>query len=274
MSELWGDEVYGPVARVLYERCGLVFEGGQAHLFRRRIDRRALELHYATVAQYVAAFPSRGEGEFEFLIELLTVNETYFFREEDHFNVVVDSLWPEWTKGGERPIRVWSAACSTGCEAFTLALLLREKGLAGPGAAAVEIVGTDVSNRVLEVAKEGLYGEFSLRGLSPYYRRKYFTQEGDLFRLDPRVRELVAFRRLNLLGGQPAAESNRYQVIFCRNVLIYFDLEAKRKVVGRLVRALRPGGVLIVGRSETLFQIDEAPPLIHVGGSLVYRRPM
>lgn len=273
VSELWKDPDFGPVAAELYRRCGLVFEGGQSHLFRRRVQRRAEELGFKSVGSYSAGLLGRGDAEFDLLVDLLTVNETYFFREEEHFRVLLSDLWPQWAKANDGPIRVWSAGCSLGCEAYTLAILLRDKGLVGRGAPGAEILGTDVNRRVLEEAREGVYGDFSLRSTAPYFRQKYFRPEGALFRLDPQVAPMVSFRRLNLLKPEGFLPAGGFHAIFCRNVLIYFDAAAKRRTVATLTRLLRPGGVLIVGRSESLFNVPEAPPLLNLGGTLLYRKP-
>ncbi|MBI5017383.1 MAG: protein-glutamate O-methyltransferase CheR [Deltaproteobacteria bacterium] len=273
MSELWRDPVFGPVASELYRRCGLVFEGGQSHLFRRRVERRAEDLGYPSAAAYVSGLAARGDAELDLLVELLTVNETYFFREEEHFHAVVGELWPSWARGGHGPIRVWSAGSSIGCEAYTLAILLREKGLVGAGRPAPEILATDINRRVLEEAQAALYGEFSLRNTSAYFRSKYFRPEGQQVRLVPEVASMVTFRKLNLLTLEGSMPAGGFHVIFCRNVLIYFDVAAKRRTIEALVKALRPGGVLIVGRSESLFNVPEAPPLVNLGGTLLYRKP-
>lgn len=273
MSELWRDPVFGSLAAELYRRCGLVFEGGQSHLFRRRVERRAEELGYPDVVAYASGLAARGDAELDLLVDLLTVNETYFFREEEHFQAIVGELWPLWARSGESRIRVWSAGCSTGCEAYTLAVLLREKGLVGLGRPLAEILATDVNRRVLEEAQSALYGDFSLRNTSSYYRQKYFRPEGQLSRLVAEVASMVVFRKLNLLKPEGYLPPGGFHVIFCRNVLIYFDVEAKRRTIATLVKVLRPGGVLIVGRSESLFNVPEAPPLVNLGGTLVYRKP-
>ncbi len=274
MSQLWKDPVYGPLAQGLYARCGLVFEGGQVHLFRKRVDRRATELGYPSAAAYVAALRGTlGEAEYEHMVETLTVNETYFFREQEHFQLLVDKLWPAWAREGDGPVRVWSAACSTGCEPYTLAILLRERRWVGPGRPRVEILATDVNTTVLRDAGSGLYGEFALRQVSPYYRDKYFRREGGLYRLDPEVRKMVTFRRYNLLRPDGLLPPGGFHAVLCRNVLIYFDQEAKRKAVGGMVRALKPGGALIIGRSESLFSVPEAPPIENHDGLLIYRKP-
>lgn len=271
VSDLWKDPVYGTVAGALYRRCGLVFEGGQGHLFRKRLERRADELGYPDVAAYSTALASRGDEELDLLVDLLTVNETYFFREEEHFNALLSESWSGWARGGA-PVRVWSAGCSTGCEAYTLAILLRERGVVGPGRPPVEILATDVNNRVLDEARAGLYGEFSLRNTPDYYRAKYFRKERHLFRLDPEVRAMVTFRKVNLMRPDACLPAGSFHAVLCRNVLIYFDIDAKRQTVRALTHLLRPGGVLVVGRSESLFNIPEAPPLVNFGGVLVYRK--
>lgn len=274
MSRLWDDPVLGRLARELYRRCGLVFEGGQAHLFRRRIERRAAELGYDRVEAYIADLTgSLGEPEHEHLVELLTVNETYFFREEEHFRALIEHLWPRWASGRQGPVRIWSAACSNGCEPYTLAILLRERGMVGAGWPQVEILGTDVNARVLADAREGVYGEFALRNTPEHYRKRYFVREGHLYRLVPEVRSMVTFRRDNLVRSTPGPAPGSHHAVLCRNVLIYFDTQAKRRVVRRLVSVLRPGGVLIVGRSESLFNVPEAPSMVNIGGVLMYQRP-
>lgn len=272
MSELWLDPHLGMMARELYQRCGLVFEGGQRHLFRKRLERRAGELGYESPGAYAADLLGRlGEVEFERLIELLTVNETFFFREEEHFRLLVEHCWPRWVRAGTNPIRIWSAACSTGCEPYTLAMLLRERRVAGPGNPRVEILGTDVNGRVIEEARKGLYTDFALRNTQLYYREKYFRREGQHYRLDPAVREMVEFRRFNILRHE-LVPRGPFHAILCRNVLIYFDLGAKRRAVGALAAALARSGVLVVGKSETLFNVPEAPPMLNLNGVIAHQK--
>lgn len=270
-SRLWADPVFGPLARELYRRSGLVFEGGQTHLFCKRVERRAHDLGAPGVEAYAATLCREAdEEEFERLIEILTVNETYFFREEEHFSLLLDTFWPEWRRRDPRtPVRVWSAACATGCEPFTLAMLLKE----GRGGGPVEILGTDINARVLHDARGGQFGEFSLRNTPERYREAYFRRQGGGYLLAPAVRELVRFQQLNLLHAAGRIPRNQFHAIFCRNVLIYFDLTAKRRVIQTLTEALRPGGVLLVGRSESLFNVPEAPPLGNAGGILYHRKP-
>ena len=273
MSDLWKDPLFGGLALELYRRYGLVFEGGQGHLFRKRLARRAQELDYPSLEDYLADVKtSAREREYDCLGDLLTVNETYFFREEEHFQALLGELWPGWIRSGDDPIRVWSAGCSTGCEAYTLAILLQERGLIGANRPAVEILGTDVNSRVLEEARGGLYGDFALRSTSSYYRQKYFSKEDHLYRLSPEVRRMVEFRRYNLLKPEAFFPAGWFHAILCRNVLIYFDADAKRRAIAALDRSLRHGGALIVGRSESLFNVPDAPPMVNLGGVLLHRK--
>jgi chemotaxis protein methyltransferase CheR len=242
-------------------------------LFRKRLERRAVELGHSDSAAYLAHLERSGtETEYERLTELLTVNETFFFREEEHFHLLLDEFWPQWSRRCEGLIRVWSAACSIGCEPYTLAMLLRERGLVGPGRPEVEILGTDVNGRVIKAAQRGQFGEFSLRNTGAHYREKYFRKNGPTYRLDPEVRKMVVFRQFNLLRPDMLTPSGGVHAILCRNVLIYFDSEAKRRAVGLLAQTLRPGGVLLVGRTESLFNVPEAPPLISRGSVLAHRK--
>lgn len=274
MSRLWSEPVFGPLARTLYQKCGLVFEGGQAHLFRKRVERRAQELGCDDVRSYLLeVLARRGEAEYERLVELLTVNETYFFREEEHFHVLMDEFLPDWRKQKNAPLRVWSCACSTGCEPYTLAILLRDRGFVGHGFPKVEILGTDVNGRVLDEARQGVYGEFALRNTPAHYREKYFRRKGHCYELEATVRKMVTFRKINLLAAGESSPGGAFDAIFCRNVLLYFDLEAKRRVVAALAKALGSGGVLFVGRSESLFNVEAAPPAQNIRGVMVHRKP-
>lgn len=271
MSVLWADPIFGILARELYGRYGLVFEGGQCHLFKKRIARRSEDLGYASPSEYLRQFiDKKSEEEFENLVELLTVNETYFFREVEHYNVLLETFWPKWTQKGDKVIRVWSAACSKGCEAYTLAMMLLEKGMVGPGRPKVEILATDVNRRVIEEARRGVYGEFALRSTSSYYRKKYFEKKTDGYHLSDSVLKMISFRKFNLLTTEEFGPRQAYNVVFCRNVLIYFDQKAKRRVVASIENSIKPGGIMLIGRSESLFGVPEAPQLISFGDVMVH----
>ncbi len=204
MSGLWSDNSLGCLARELYRRSGLVFEGGQAGLFRKRVERRARELGYEGAPAYVADLDARlGDTEYDRLIELLTVNETFFFRDQEQVRALLARHWSRWEASGPGPVRLWSAACSTGCERYTLAILLRELGYVGPGRPGVEILGTDLNRRVLSEARRAEYREFAFRSTPSYYRERYFRRETGRYRLDPSIRSMVRFRSFNLL--QPAS---------------------------------------------------------------------
>jgi len=271
VSLLWADPVFGLLAKTLYGRYGLVFEGGQSHLFKKRISRRAEELGFSGPAEYLRKITEKNsEEEFESLVELLTVNETYFFREPEHYNLLLETFWPKWIRNGETTIRIWSAACSKGCEAYTLAMMLIDKGLVGPTRPKVEILATDVNRRMIAEAKKAVFGEFALRNTTAYYRDKYFEKKANGYHLSDAVAQMVDFKKYNLLKPFDLPTRQPFHAVFCRNVLIYFDQNAKRRVVGSIENLIKPGGLLIIGRSESLFGVPEAPQLTSIRDVMIH----
>jgi chemotaxis protein methyltransferase CheR len=187
----------------------------------------------------------------------MTTNESFFFRDIKPFDQFRQFVLPRLlaARAPAQPIRVWSAACSSGQEPYSLAMILREEGgkLAGRR---VEIVATDISREMLEKCKAGLYSQFEVqRGLPVQYLVKYFAQMGDKWRIDAGLRELIHFREFNLL--QDPSALGTFDVVFCRNVLIYFDNDTKRTVLERINRLLAPDGFLYLGGAETVLGISD-----------------
>lgn len=186
------------------------------------------------------------------VIAALTTNETSWFRDGRPFEFLKDNVLPELRrrKPADEPLRIWSAASSTGQEAYSIAMCL-EEGSFGHAASNASILASDVSTRALEQAAAGLYSDFEIRrGLSERLLTRFFIAEGALWRVHPSIRARVAFRHLNLL--QVPADIGSFDVIFCRNVMIYFDAPTRNRVIEALVRRLAPGGYLFFGSAETL----------------------
>ena len=211
-----------------------------------------------------------GEGaqeELQLMVDLLTTNETYFFREEKHFEYLVDTILAQHSQG--RPFDVWSAASSTGEEIYTIAMVLAENlGID----ASWTVTGSDISRRVLSVAEQGLYWQDRTRGLPTGYLKKYCMRgvgenEGR-FLIAPELRRHTRFMQVNLNESLP--NIGKCNVIFLRNVMIYFDAETKRQVVERLVQKLQPRGYLIIGHSESLNGITDRVKLVQ---PTIYRLP-
>jgi chemotaxis protein methyltransferase CheR len=203
-------------------------------------------------------------------MEALTTNETLFFRDMAPFDALRTLLLPELMKTlpPAQPLRIWSAAASSGQEAYSIAMLLRE---AGPQQRPVQIVGTDISDQILDVAREAKYVQFEVnRGLPAMYLVKYFNPLGLDWQLKDEIRSQVTFRRFDL--RQAMTGLGRFHIIFCRNVLIYFDQETKTKILKQIATVLEPGGYLLLGGAESIMNLHESFERVATTTTAVYRR--
>ncbi|MEW6765120.1 MAG: protein-glutamate O-methyltransferase CheR [Pseudomonadota bacterium] len=242
------DRAFERIRRMLYDSVGITLGPAKKALVTGRLARRLRAHGLACFDGYVSLVESQA-AEFQTMVDLLTTNETSFFREPRHFDFLRDSILRDHSRG--RPFRVWSAASSTGEEpysiAMTLAAHLGER-------ASWEVVATDISTRVLEHGRRGVYAEEVRTRIPPDYLRAYCLkgvrgQAGALL-MDRPLRERVDFRMLNLNGSWP--DMGSFQVIFLRNVMIYFDAQTKHRLINRMADRLMPGGYLFIGHSETL----------------------
>jgi len=176
----------------------------------------------------------------------------------------------EKEKKGERSLRIWSAGCSSGEEPYTIAMLLLEMGFKGWR---VEIIGADISQRVLQLARKAVYGKSSFRATEEAYIRRYFQEQDGSYKIADKVKELVTISHLNLFDENRLTLLGKMDIIFCRNVIIYFDQMAKKKVVEVFYRMLRDGGYLLLGHSESLMNISTAFVLRHLQNDMVYQKP-
>lgn len=249
------DQEFGLFQRLIYKIAGISLSDAKKVLLVGRLQKRLRHYGFDNFTAYYRMVASgQHPEELQQMVDLLTTNETYFFREPKHFEYLVEEVLPA-SRGRETPFRVWSAASSTGEEAYTLAMLLAEHLPRNPW----EIVGSDISTQVLEKARRGHYPIERNQGIPPKYLGKYClkgvrSHEGT-FLINRALRERVRFLQVNLTLPVEA-DVGRFDVIFLRNVMIYFDIETKRKVVANLLPHLLPGGHFIIGHSETLNGID------------------
>ncbi len=222
-------------------------------------------------------FDQRGADELEIAIDLLIPHETYFFREPGQLQCFVNEVLPMLSteRAALRSLHFWSAGCASGEEAYTLAML----ALDAPSVEgwSFDILGTDLSRKALLTARHAEYGPAGLRTTTPQQKEKYFEQsptDATKLRVLPRYRAPVRFAQLNLLDAEGAALLPTMDVIFCRNVLIYFDLETRKRVVEAFFERLRPGGLLLLGHSENLLSSNTQFELMQLEGDLVYRKPV
>jgi chemotaxis protein methyltransferase CheR len=262
------DAEFAQFQRLIYQIAGISLADSKKVLLVGRLGKRVKALGLASFGAYYQHVASgRDENERQTMVDLLTTNETYFFREEAHFDFLRQTILPQRPPGVS--FDVWSAASSTGEEIYTLAMVLADE-LGANGS--WTILGSDISTHVLAIAQRGQYWLDRTRGLPQSYLRKYClkgvrSQEGS-FIIDPQLRRHTRFMQVNLNTTLP--ELGKFHVIFLRNVMIYFDNDTKRQVVARLVERLRPGGYLIVGHSESLNGINDKVKAVR---PTIYRLP-
>jgi chemotaxis protein methyltransferase CheR len=263
-----GERAFERVSAKLYDVAGIRLTAEKRELVRARLWKRMGQLGIKDFDTYVdtALGDPRGE-ELARMIDVLTTNKTNFFREEAHFEFLRSVVLPEVAARGAR-IRIWSAACSTGEEPYTIAMVLAE-ALAQLESWDVRILASDISARVLETARGGEYREEHVREVDPVLRSRYFQRTpGGTYRIAANLRNLVHFARLNLMEEWPMR--GPFDVVFCRNVMIYFDRETQQRLVSRFRDLIRPGGYLIVGHSESLTSFRSDYEFVRPA---TYRRP-
>lgn len=245
--------------KVLREGSGLVLSAEKQYLAESRLLPVARKHRLGSLADLVAALQTTSPGALATeVIEAMATNETFFFRDKIPFEHFRDTIMPALmaTHSYRRRIRIWCTAVASGQEAYSLAMMLREMNqqLAGYR---IELLATDLSNEVLEKAKAGIYSQFEVqRGLPIQQLLKYFTQVGDAWQIAPEIRAMVSFRHINLLHD--FGHLGSFDLIFCRNVLIYFDQPTKTSVLDRLARVIEPDGFLVLGAAETVIGLTEA----------------
>jgi len=261
--------------RIIYERSGIRFPDARKHVLESRLGRRLAELGLDSYDHYIALL-SLGPyqtDEFQEMFNRITINETSFFRNEAQLEAFEGRMLPELIRAreGTRRLRIWSAACSSGEEPFTIAMLLHRALGARLGDWRIEILGTDISEKVLSVANTGRYHPDSMRSTPEPLKRRYFTEIDGRFQLDDEIRALVTFERHNLRDRLAAKRHGTWDVIFCRNVMIYFDDDMKTRVASMFEEQLASDGYLLIGHSETLRGLETRFECVPLPRAFAYR---
>jgi chemotaxis protein methyltransferase CheR len=271
------DAEFRMFADLLRRHCGLHFGPDARFLLEKRLARRlrALEMNSFAAYRYRVRSASPHDEEFANLIDELTTNETYFFRERSQLRALIGEIFAELQVArqgeGRGPITVWSAGCSSGEEPYSIVMLAMEAGMI-PGKD-LHVYASDISCRMLKKARQGVYREASFRETEPALRQRYFEEKDDQWRISGEVKKHVDFIHLNLLDRSKISLLGSMDVILCRNVIIYFDVENKRKVIQTFYEKLRPGGHLLLGHAESLINLSSSFELRHLTNDLVYHRP-
>jgi chemotaxis protein methyltransferase CheR len=269
-------DVFRLIRDFVRDYCGIFFDDDSRYLLEKRLSRRVRTLHFNTFREYYRylLYHKNRDEELLSIIDILTVNETYFFREQNQLKAFSEEILLELKdlNKDKKRLRIWSAGCSTGEEPYTIAMLILEKG--GFQNWNVELFGSDINQRVLQVARGGLYRKNSFRTIEPYLHHKYFREENNLSRISDNVKQFVNFSHLNLLDPFKVKLVGTMDVIFCRNVLIYFDHPSRKKVIEMFYERLVEGGYLLLGHAESLINISTAFTLKHLKYDMVYQKPL
>lgn len=264
------DSTFKELRDFIYEKSGIFIPDSKKYFVENRLIRRIQEKNLKGFEDYLYFVKYNTNGdEVTKLIDVMTTNETFFFREPHHFNALCDFIVPELEKKGVRKIKIWSAACSTGEEPYTIAMIFMEK----KPVIKPELYASDISQSVLNSAEKAVYNAYSTRNVPEPFLKKYFKQENIYYILDQSVRNSVKFMHINLTDEKKMKTMRDIDVIFCRNVLIYFDDRAKHKAVSLLYDSLKPGGFLFIGSSESLHTVTRAFRPFVINNTVIYKRP-
>jgi chemotaxis protein methyltransferase CheR len=276
-EQIMSDEEFFLLRDCVHSHCGIYFDNDSKYLLEKRLSRRLGALNLTTFHDYYhfLKYNRKKDQELMDIMDILTTNETYFFRESFQLKAFTDEIIPEMIASkkasGNKSLRIWSAGCSTGEEAYTIAMLLR--GILEIRDWKIEIVGTDISQRVLQQARRAVYGKSSFRATDEEYIKRFFVEQEDGLKVSDEIRNMVTISHLNLFDTNRMVMLGKMDLIFCRNVIIYFDISAKKRVVESFFNSLHDGGFLLLGHSESLMNITTMFTLRHFKNDMIYQKP-
>lgn len=272
------DDEFRQLRDFIYQQCGIYIAENRKYLIENRLGNRLKELNLKTFGEYYQylRYDANKRAELVKLFEVMTTNETSFYRNPPQLQVFQDkvlaSVVAEARAKGQKRLRIWSAGCSTGEEPYTIAIILHELLKSEISLWDIRITANDLSEAVLASARKAVYTDYALRTTPPEIISKYFIKEGTQYKLDHKVQQLVQFGSINLSDRMQLKRVERSQIVFCRNVIIYFDDEMKKQVIGSFYDNLLPGGYLLIGHSESLHNISRTFKPEHHTGAIIYRK--
>jgi chemotaxis protein methyltransferase CheR len=274
------DPIIRQIRDLVYKECGIYQLEEKLYLLVDSCERRMTALGLHAIREYWSLLSSEAGrvNELRQLLNEVTIGETCLFRSQPQLDAVRKILLPELvaekSKQITKRLRIWSAGCSTGEESYTLAMNMMEESEGLLKGWTTEILATDLNDRSIETAKAGIYGDYALRATTDYFKRKYFTACDDKrFQVRPEVKKLIAFSRLNLQDDSKMLFMKGMDMVFCCNVLIYFDVPSKSKVINHFFSNLNFGGHFFLGSSESLLNLNDKFHLVHFPGAIGYWKP-
>lgn len=270
MSISFTPEEYKNFQSFLEKACGIVLGENKHYLVSSRLNRLMQENNIPTLQALVDSLQKSLSSALKTkVIEAMTTNETLWFRDTYPFQVLEQTIFGEFKEQRKTSVRIWSAACSSGQEPYSMSMVTEEYVKKNAGFR-VDIVATDISQAILNEAKQAQYDALALaRGLSEERKRQHFSPIGDQWQVNANIRQRVSFREVNLL--QPYTSLGKFDVIFCRNVLIYFSAESKKDILDRMAQSLNPRGFLMLGASESIAQYSDKFEMVRASTGVVYR---
>lgn len=271
------NETFCLLRDIIYAKCGIFFADNKKYLLETRLSRRLEEKNLKSFEDYYyfLVYDPDKDRELTNVLNAIVTNETSFFRDQPQLEAFIKGVVPkvldEKARNGDKTVRVWSAASSTGEEPYTLGIMMLEAKLQMKGFG-IEILGSDISDAVLRSAEAASYDKYSLRNTPQEYINRYFHNAAGSYALERKVKGLVRYRKVNLVDSMDTRTIKGMDIIFCRNVLIYFDDASKKKAVGHLYDSLAKGGYLFVGFSETLHNITRLFRPVSIERSVVYQK--
>jgi chemotaxis protein methyltransferase CheR len=267
-------DCYRRFGQFLEQECGIVLGNNKQYLVRSRLGSLLYHFHYDSLDELInAALSGRNRQLLQAVVDVMTTNETLWFRDNYPYELLIKDILPDLGKRQGR-VKIWSAACSSGQEPYSIAMSSLEYQRLNPGARklSVDIIGTDLSSAMLEKCRLGLYDEMSLaRGLSADRRQRYFNRHADgLMAINSDVKRMVSFRSLNLKSSY--ASLGKFDIVFCRNVLIYFSPELKKQILQQIAAQLQPGGILFLGASESVSVAADLFTMVKCSPGLYYKK--
>ncbi len=260
---------------LVYRKTGIRFESKKLYFITKRIEKRMDALGLEKVSDYlrILRFTDTNNQEFQQLTDLLTINETYFFRDFPQMQVFAEHCLPavveKKAKEGTRSLKIWSAGCSTGEEPYTLGIIISEM-IDDIADWDIRIIAGDIDTKALEKARLAIYENRSIRDVPPEYLSGYFKKISECYKVNEQIRKMVQFEHINLSDKNEIRQKRDFDFIFCRNLLIYFDDISRKRLVDQFYVALNPGGYIFLGSSESIGRISTAFRLKKIGGHIVY----
>ncbi len=245
------------LAKLIHDKCGIVLDQSKAYLLESRLTPVAEDLGCLSFRDlYNKSLADRGGATTNKIIDAISTNETSFFRDQKPFEMLKFKVIPAFFDRGGKNLNIWSAACSTGQEVYTIAVTLHELLGAAVNQYQIKILGTDISDSAIVQSSRGVYTKFEIgRGFPPAMLQKYFNQAGTSWKIRDELRSMALFRKINLMENFNTV--GKFDIIFCRNVAIYFSMDNRKKLFDRLASQLNPYGVLIIGSTESLFGVTD-----------------